>query len=130
MKQRKIILTHKESTTHWHNIVADMENKPRPPLHPGTQEPIGPEMLAPLFPEELIRQEVSQEKWIEIPEEVREIYSIWRPTPIFRAYGLEKRSEEHTSELQSRGHLVCRLLLEKKKYITGMQEYIIEGLKY
>jgi len=90
MKQRKIILTEKEIPTHWYNIVADMENKPRPPLHPGTQEPIGPEMLAPLFPEELIRQEVSQEKWIEIPEEVREIYSIWRPTPIFRAYGLEK----------------------------------------
>src|SRR5690625_6912118 len=85
MKKRKIILTEKEIPTHWYNIVADMENKPRPPLHPGTQEPIGPEMLAPLFPEELIRQEVSQEKWIEIPEEVREIYSIWRPTPIFRA---------------------------------------------
>src|SRR5690625_4547628 len=68
MKQRKIILTEKEIPTHWYNIVADMENKPRPPLHPGTQEPIGPEMLAPLFPEELIRQEVSQEKWIEIPK--------------------------------------------------------------
>lgn len=90
MKQRKIILSEKEIPTHWYNIVADMENKPRPPLHPGTQEPIGPEMLEPLFPEELIRQEVSQEKWIEIPEEVREIYSIWRPTPVFRAYGLEK----------------------------------------
>lgn len=90
MKQRKIILTEKEIPTHWYNIVADMENKPKPPLHPGTKEPIGPDMLAPLFPDELIRQEVSQEKWIEIPEEVREIYSIWRPTPVFRAYGLEK----------------------------------------
>ena len=90
MKQRKITLSEKEIPTHWYNIVADMENKPRPPLHPGTKEPISPDMLEPLFPEELIRQEVSQEKWIPIPEEVRDIYSIWRPTPVFRAYGLEK----------------------------------------
>lgn len=90
MKQRKITLSEKEIPTHWYNIVADMEDKPRPPLHPGTKEPISPDMLEPLFPEELIRQEVSQEKWIPIPEEVRDIYSIWRPTPVFRAYGLEK----------------------------------------
>lgn len=89
MKQRKITLSEKEIPTHWYNIVADMTNKPRPPLHPGTKEPITPEMLEPLFPEELIRQEVSQEKWIPIPDEVRDIYSIWRPTPMFRAYGLE-----------------------------------------
>lgn len=90
MKQRKITLSEKEIPTHWYNIVADMTNKPRPPLHPGTKEPISPDMLEPLFPEELIRQEVSQEKWIPIPDEVRDIYSIWRPTPMFRAYGLEK----------------------------------------
>jgi tryptophan synthase beta chain len=66
-----------------------MPNKPLPPLHPGTREPIGPEALAPLFPMELIKQEVSTEKWIEIPEKVRDIYKIWRPTPMFRAYGLE-----------------------------------------
>ena len=67
-----------------------MPNKPLPPLHPGTREPIGPDMLAPLFPMELIRQEVTTDKWVDIPDEVREIYKIWRPTPMFRAYGLEK----------------------------------------
>lgn len=67
-----------------------MQEKPRPPLHPGTGEPIGPEALSPLFPMDLIMQEVSQEKWIPIPEEVRDVYSIWRPTPLYRAYGLEK----------------------------------------
>lgn len=90
MKQRKISLEEKEIPTHWYNIVADMENKPRPPLNPGTKEPIGPDALAALFPQELIMQEVSQEKWVEIPEEVRDVYTIWRPTPVFRAYGLEK----------------------------------------
>lgn len=88
--QKKITLTEDEIPESWYNIVADMPNKPRPPLHPGTHEPIGPEMLMPLFPMELIKQEVSTEKWVAIPDEVREIYKIWRPTPMFRAYGLEK----------------------------------------
>ena len=88
--ERKIILTEKEMPEHWYNIVADMPNKPLPPLHPGTKQPIGPEALAPLFPMELIRQEVSTEKWVAIPEKVREIYTLWRPTPVYRAYGLEK----------------------------------------
>ena len=87
---KKIILPENEIPTHWYNIVADMKNKPLPPLHPGTKEPIGPEMLMPLFPKELIKQEVTTEKFVEIPEEVREIYKIWRPTPMFRATGLEK----------------------------------------
>ena len=89
-QQRKIILQESEIPTHWYNIVADMPNKPLPPLHPATQQPIGPEALAPLFPMELIKQEVSTDKWVEIPEEVRDLYSIWRPTPMFRAIGLEK----------------------------------------
>ncbi len=88
--ERKIILTEKEMPEHWYNIVADMPNKPLPPLHPGTKQPIGPEALAPLFPMELIKQEVSTEKWVAIPERVREIYTLWRPTPMYRAYGLEK----------------------------------------
>jgi len=88
--QKKITLTEDEIPESWYNIVADMPNKPRPPLHPGTHEPIGPEMLMPLFPMELIKQEVSTDKWVSIPDEVREIYKIWRPTPMFRAYGLEK----------------------------------------
>lgn len=90
MKTRKITLSEKEIPSQWYNIVADMPNKPLPPLHPGTKEPIGPEALAPLFPMELIMQEVSAEKWIDIPEEVRDVYAMWRPTPVFRAYGLEK----------------------------------------
>lgn len=90
MNSKKIYLNENEMPTHWYNIMADMPNKPLPPLHPGTKQPIGPEMLAPLFPMELIKQEVSTEKWIEIPEEVQSLYKIWRPTPMHRAYSLEK----------------------------------------
>ncbi|MBK7870189.1 MAG: TrpB-like pyridoxal phosphate-dependent enzyme [Saprospiraceae bacterium] len=90
MKNRKILLAEKEIPTHWYNIVHDMPNKPLPPLHPGTLQPIGPEALAPLFPMELIKQEVSTEKWVEIPDEIRDVYALWRPTPMFRAYNLEK----------------------------------------
>ena len=90
MKHRKILLEENEIPDKWYNIIADMPNKPLPPLNPGTLEPIGPEALAPLFPMELIKQEVTPEKWVDIPDEVRNIYSIWRPTPLYRAYGLEK----------------------------------------
>lgn len=90
MKTRKIPLTEQEIPTHWYNVVADMPNKPLPPLHPGTKQPIGPEALAPLFPMSLILQEVSQEKWVEMPDQVRDIYAKWRPTPLYRAYELEK----------------------------------------
>lgn len=90
MKTRKITLSENEIPENWYNIVADMPNKPLPPLHPGTLEPIGPDALAPLFPMALIEQEVSTEKYIPIPDEVRNIYSLWRPTPLYRAYGLEK----------------------------------------
>lgn len=89
-QNKKIILSENEIPTHWYNIIADMPNKPLPPLHPATKEPIGPEALAPLFPMELIKQEVTTEKFVEIPEEVRDMYKLWRPTPLFRAYGLEK----------------------------------------
>lgn len=90
MNIKKIFLNENELPTHWYNIMADMPNKPLPPLHPGTKQPIGPEMLAPLFPMELIKQEVSTERWIEIPDEVTDLYKIWRPTPMHRAYQLEK----------------------------------------
>lgn len=89
-QNKKIILSENEIPTHWYNIIADMPNKPLPPLHPATKEPIGPEALAPLFPMELIKQEVTAEKYVEIPDEVRDMYKLWRPTPMFRAYGLEK----------------------------------------
>ena len=87
---KKIILEDKELPEKWYNIQADMPNKPLPPLHPVTKQPIGPEDLSRIFPMELIKQEVSQERWIDIPEEIRDIYRMWRPTPMFRAYNLEK----------------------------------------
>jgi tryptophan synthase beta chain len=90
MAQKKFLLAETDIPEQWYNIVADMPNKPLPPLHPGTHQPIGPEMLAPLFPMELIKQEVTTEKWVPIPEEVRDLYKIWRPTPLYRATGLEK----------------------------------------
>jgi len=90
MKRRKFLLEQSEMPTSWYNIVHDMPNKPLPPLNPGTKEPIGPEALAPLFPMGLIMQEVSQDKYIEIPEEVQDIYGLWRCTPLVRAYNLEK----------------------------------------
>ena len=88
--QRRFVLPEADLPTHYYNIAADLPVAPPPPLHPGTREPIGPEMLAPLFPMELIRQEVSTERFIEIPEEVREAYRIYRPSPLHRASALEK----------------------------------------
>jgi len=90
---RKILLPESELPTHWYNIAADMKNLPPPPLHPATHEPVGPEALAPLFPMELIKQEVSTERYVPIPEEVREVYRIWRPTPLIRARALERALE-------------------------------------
>src|SRR5882672_4360062 len=90
MAQRKFMLDEKDLPTHWYNIQADLKTPLPPPLHPGTGQPIGPQDLAPLFPIELIKQEVSQERWIEIPEEVRDILRLWRPTPLYRARRLEK----------------------------------------
>ncbi len=86
----KYLLDEKDIPERWYNIVADMPNKPAPPLNPATREPIGPEALAPLFPMGLIQQEVSAEPWVEIPEEVRDVYKLWRPTPLYRARRLEK----------------------------------------
>ncbi len=90
MKERKIILPEKDLPRKWYNIQADMPNPMQPPLHPGTKQPAGPDDLAPLFPMALIEQEVSRERWIDIPEEVLDIYSLWRPSPLYRAYNLEK----------------------------------------
>ncbi len=90
MTTKKFFLPESEMPTHWYNIAADLKNPPPPPLHPATHEPIGPEALAPLFPMELIKQEVSTERYIEIPDEIREIYRIWRPSPLIRATALEK----------------------------------------
>jgi tryptophan synthase beta chain len=90
MKDKKIILPEKEIPRQWYNIQADLPHPVPPPLNPGTGQPITPDMLAPVFPMNLIEQEVSTERWIDIPEQVIEKYLIWRPTPLYRAYSLEK----------------------------------------
>ncbi|MCC7261491.1 MAG: TrpB-like pyridoxal phosphate-dependent enzyme, partial [Candidatus Latescibacteria bacterium] len=90
MQATKILLSDAEIPTHWYNIQADFKTPMPPPLHPGTRQPVGPEALAPLFPMALIQQEVSRERWIEIPDEVRSLYALWRPSPLYRARRLEK----------------------------------------
>jgi tryptophan synthase beta chain len=89
-QQTKFLLDESQLPRRWYNIAADMPNPAQPVLHPGTGQPVGPDDLAPLFPMELILQEVSTESEIEIPEEVLEIYSLWRPTPLYRAHRLEQ----------------------------------------
>ncbi|MGW5687873.1 TrpB-like pyridoxal phosphate-dependent enzyme [Nonomuraea sp. NPDC003754] len=76
--------------SHWYNIVPDLPAPPPPPLHPGTMRPVGPEDLAPLFPMDLIAQEVSTDRFVEIPQEVLDVYRLWRPTPLMRAHRLEE----------------------------------------
>jgi tryptophan synthase beta chain len=90
VEQTKFLLAESELPRRWYNIAADMPNAAQPVLHPGTGEPVGPDDLAPLFPMELIGQEVSQDAEIDIPEEILDIYSLWRPTPLYRARRLEK----------------------------------------
>ncbi|MDR2120153.1 MAG: TrpB-like pyridoxal phosphate-dependent enzyme [Tannerella sp.] len=91
MSTKKFLLEEKDIPEAWYNIVADMKNKPLPPLHPGTRQPACAEDFYPLFAEELVNQEMNQtDAWIEIPEEVRDLYKVWRPTPLVRAYGLER----------------------------------------
>lgn len=85
-----INLSQNEMPTHYYNIIPDLPKPLDPPLHPGTKKPIGPEDLAAIFPMELIKQEVSQERYIEIPEEVRKAYMLYRPSPLIRAKALEK----------------------------------------
>ncbi len=90
MDQTKIILPESEMPQRWYNINPDLPAPLAPPLNPGTGQPIGPEDLAPIFPMELIKQEVSMEPWIEIPDDILRIYKLWRPSPLFRAHRLEE----------------------------------------
>ena len=90
MAATRILLSESELPRAWYNIQADLPKSAPPPLHPATKKPIGPADLAPLFPMELIKQEVSRDRFIDIPEEVLDIYRLWRPTPIQRAYRLER----------------------------------------
>ena len=86
----KFLLTERDIPTHWINLLPDLPGEPLPPLNPATKEPAGPADLTPIFPMGLIQQEVSPEPEVEIPEEVREVYKLWRPTPLYRARRLER----------------------------------------
>jgi hypothetical protein len=90
MEETKILLAESEIPTHWTNLMPDLPGAPAPPLRPDTLEPAGPDDLSPIFPMGLIQQEVSVEPEIEIPDEVRDIYKLWRPTPLLRARRLER----------------------------------------
>ena len=90
MSEVKILLSEKEIPAKWYNIQADLPNPLPPLIHPGTKKPATPQDISMLFPMELIKQEVSKERWIEIPDEIRDIYKLWRPSPLIRARNLEK----------------------------------------
>jgi tryptophan synthase beta chain len=88
--QTRFDLTQKDIPSTWYNLLTDFPEPLPPPLHPGTKQPLPPEALEAIFPRNLIEQEMSSERWIEIPEPVRDIYALWRPTPLLRAVRLEK----------------------------------------
>ena len=90
VRQHKITLDESEMPTRWYNILHDLPTPPPPVLPPGPGQPVGPEDLAPLFPMDLILQEVSTDQYVDIPDEVLDVYRLWRPSPMFRAHRLEK----------------------------------------
>lgn len=90
VRQHKFTLTEDQMPTTWYNIIPDLPTPPPPPLHPGTKQPVGPEDLAPLFPMALIEQEVTSERYVDIPGGVLDVYRQWRPSPLFRAHRLEQ----------------------------------------
>ncbi len=89
-EQTKILLDESEQPTRWYNLIHDLPTPPPPVLHPGTLQPVGPEDFAPLFPMELILQEVTTEQYVDIPGPVLDVYRLWRPSPLYRAHRLEK----------------------------------------
>ena len=90
MNETKVVLSERDLPKKWYNILPDMPSAPPPPIHPGTKKPLGPEDLSPIFPMNLIEQEMSPKNWITIPEDILNIYALWRPTPLYRAHRLEK----------------------------------------
>jgi tryptophan synthase beta chain len=90
MEQVKVLLQDREMPKKWYNIVADLPTPMKPPLHPGTGQPVTPGDLAAIFPMNIIEQEASGKRWIKIPEEVMQKYLLWRPSPLYRAYNFEK----------------------------------------
>jgi tryptophan synthase beta chain len=91
VERTKFLLDESQLPRRWYNVRADMPSPPQPVLHPGTGQPVGPDDLAPLFPMELILQEVSAERYIDIPEPIRDVYRMWRPSPLMRARRLEQK---------------------------------------
>ncbi|GGM67551.1 TrpB-like pyridoxal phosphate-dependent enzyme [Dactylosporangium sucinum] len=90
MTTTKVLLDESEMPTRWYNLLADLPSPPPPVLHPGTLQPVGPADLAPLFPMALIEQEVTTERYIPIPDDVMDVYRLWRPSPLYRAHRLER----------------------------------------
>ncbi len=90
MSSKRILLSESEMPQAWYNIQADLPGQIPPPIHPATKQPVGPADLEPIFAKALIQQEVSRERWIEIPDEIRRVLAIWRPSPLVRAFNLEK----------------------------------------
>ncbi len=86
----KILLDEDQMPRQWYNVLTDLPSPMDPPLHPGTHKPLVPEDLTPIFPMELIKQEMSDKKMIDIPEDVRDVLRLWRPSPLYRATRLEK----------------------------------------
>ena len=95
----KIILSEKEMPQQWYNVQPDLPRPLPPYFHPATGKPITPEDMLPIFPMELIKQEMSQDRWIDIPDEVMDIYRLWRPSPLHRAVRLEKYSKNPGPDL-------------------------------
>jgi tryptophan synthase beta chain len=89
-QQHKFVLDESEMPTRWYNVIPDLPSPPPPPLHPGTLQPVGPDDLAPLFPMDLILQEVTTDSYVDIPPEVQDVYRTWRPSPLYRAHRLER----------------------------------------
>ena len=101
---KKIMLQESELPKQWYNIMADMPTKPQPLLNPGTREPLLPQEMEGLFAKGLVEQEFSEKRWHDIPDEVLQLYKIYRPTPLVRAYGLEKALDtpkKYTSKMRA-----------------------------
>ena len=105
----KFLLSEREIPTHWINLFPDLPGESLPPLNPGTLEPAGPADLTPIFPMGLVLQEVSAEPQVEIPEEVRDAYKLWRPTPLFRARRLERELDTPARLVEALGSLEVEL---------------------
>ena len=119
----KFTLTEDRIPTHWVNLLPDLPGEPLPPLNPGTMQPAGPDDLTPIFPMEIIGQEVSGDSEVEIPEPVRDVYRLWRPTPLFRAHRLERELDTPGAHLlQVRGRLPGRLAQAEQRRRAGLRE--------